>query len=281
MKKFIAINCIEYFFMKASVLVVFLALLIASISIGGCAGLAKTTAPKIVPSSLGTMTSGGAGNFSHIYGTAMIREGATEHDETEDNQLNRRAGFGGDKFDVNTDEAEALPGPLLHQDGAEERAGSFGPFLDIMPRYTPGQAQPEVVSELAPSTIVYVGGTTIPLSTYQTNYGKYLWIESKGLRQYMSMPQYSSLPLMAYTSTGGPGEILEMFPSESNQGTYLKTYYNFNPGYNRIPYRGDISGRHYLLFSQNDESSNAIIIDVNYGMIGGSPVLGTMPSEGA
>ncbi|MDD1742984.1 MAG: hypothetical protein LUQ47_06590, partial [Methanotrichaceae archaeon] len=90
------------------------------------------------------------------------------------------------------------------------------------------------------STIVYVGGTAIPLSSYQTNYGKYLWIESKGLRQYMSIPQYSSLPLMAYTSTGGPGEILEMFPSESNQGTYLKTYYNFNPGYNRIPCRGDI-----------------------------------------
>ena len=153
--------------MKALILVAFLALLIASISIGDCTDYVIGTAPKIVPSSsLGTMTSGGAGNFSHIYGTAMILEGATEHDETEDNQLNRRAGFGGDKFDVNTDEAEALPGPLLHQDGAEERAGSFGPFLDIMPRYTPGQAQPEVVSDLAPSTIVYVGGTTIPLSTF-------------------------------------------------------------------------------------------------------------------
>ena len=141
-----------------------------------------------------------------------------------------------------------------------------------------GGAQLEFLSDLAPSTIVYVGGTAIPLSSYQTNYGKYLWIESKGLRQYMSIPQYSSSPLMAYTSTGGPGEILEMFPSESNQGTYLKTYYNFNPGYNRILYRGDVAGRHYLLFSQNDESSNAIIIDVDYGMIGGSPVLGTMPS---
>jgi hypothetical protein len=45
--------------MKASVLVVFLALLIASISIGGCARLAKTTTPKIVQSSsIGAMTSG-------------------------------------------------------------------------------------------------------------------------------------------------------------------------------------------------------------------------------
>ncbi len=85
---------------------------------------------------------------------------------------------------------------------------------------------------------------------------------------------------MAYTSTGGgPGEILEMFPSTSNQGTYLKTYYNFNPGYNRIPYRGDVSGRHYLLFSMGDQSSNAVIIDVDQCMIGNSPVvLGTMPS---
>jgi hypothetical protein len=62
----------------------------------------------------------------------------------------------------------------------------------------------------------------------------------------------------------------------------LKTYYNFNPGYNRIPYRGDVAGRHYLLFAMNDQSSNAIIIDVNNAIPGGSPVmLGTMPSEGA
>ncbi|MDD1752174.1 MAG: hypothetical protein LUQ38_03675 [Methanotrichaceae archaeon] len=69
-----------------------------------------------------------------------------------------------------------------------------------------------------------------------------------------------------------------MFPSASNRGTYLRTYYNFNPGYNRIPYRGDVAGRHYLLFSMGGQSSNAIIIDVDGGIIGESPVLGTMPS---
>jgi hypothetical protein len=151
-----------------------------------------------------------------------------------------------------------------------------------MPRYTPKQGQPEVVSELTPSTIVYVGGTTIPLSSYQTNYGKYLWIESNGLHQYISIPQYESLPLIAYTSTGGPGEILEMFPSDSDQGTHLRTYYNFNPGFNRISYRGDVVGRHHLLFTLNNESSNGIIIEVNNATIGNSAViLGTMPSEGA
>ncbi|MDD1742441.1 MAG: hypothetical protein LUQ47_03825 [Methanotrichaceae archaeon] len=103
-----------------------------------------------------------------------------------------------------------------------------------------------------------------------------------GLRQYASINQYSSLSLIAYTSIGGQGEILEMFPSDSIQGVYQRTPFKFNPGNNRIPYRSDVVGRHNLLFTLNDESSNGIIIDVNNGMISGSPVmLGTMPSEGA
>ncbi len=129
----------------------------------------------------------------------------------------------------------------------------------------------------------YIGGITIPSASYQTTISKYLWIENDNkLLQYASIPQYASLSLIAYTSTGGPGEILEMFPSDSNQGVYQRTLYKFNPGNNRIPYRSDVVGRHHLLFNLNDQSSNGIIIDVNNGMIGGSPVmLGTMPSEGA
>jgi hypothetical protein len=177
------------------------------------------------------------------------------------------------KHSLNNSGGAALSGTQLHQDESE-----YGQFLDIMPGYILGQAQPEAVSDLAPSTIVYVGGSTVPLSFYQTAYGKYLWIESNGLRQYGSIPQYSSLSLLAYTSTGGPGEILEMYPSASNQGAYLKTYYNFNPGYNRIPYRGDVAGRHYLLFSMDDRLSNAIIIDVgDASSTGKQVVLGTAP----
>ena len=112
--------------------------------------------------------------------------------------------------------------------------------------------------------------------------GKYLWIEIYGgLSQYASVPQYSSLYLMAYTSIGGPGEFLEMYPSDSSQGIYQKISFNFNPGYNRIPYRSDVAGRHYLLFSMKDQSSNAVIIDVGNAMGTSSPiVLGAAPRIG-
>jgi hypothetical protein len=139
-------------------------------------------------------------------------------------------------------------------------------------------AQPEAVSELASTTIVYIGGTTIPLSSYQTELGKYLWIEgNSGLSQYASINQYATIPLLAYTSTSGPGEILEMYPGASSQGTYQRTYFNFSPGYNRIPYRGDVAGKHYLLFAMNNQPSNAIIIDVKG--TGSSAILGTAPSN--
>jgi hypothetical protein len=70
-----------------------------------------------------------------------------------------------------------------------------------------------------------------------------------------------------------------MYPGDSsNQGLYQRTYFNFNPGYNRIPYRGDVAGRHYLLFTIGDQPSNSIIIDVNGDeVVSSQPVLGTAP----
>ncbi len=139
------------------------------------------------------------------------------------------------------------------------------------------QAQPEAINEPSSSTIVYIGGAAVPLSSYQIDLGKYLWIEgNNGLSQYASINQYTSISLLAYTSTGGQGEILEIYPSTSNQGTSQRTYFNFNPGYNRIPYRGDVVGKHYLLFAMNDQPSNAIIIDVKG--TGSSTMLGTATS---
>lgn len=138
------------------------------------------------------------------------------------------------------------------------------------------QAQPETISELPSSTIVYIGGAAVPLSSYQIDLGKYLWIEgNNGLSQFASINQYTTISLLAYTYTGGQGEILEIYPSTSNQGTSQRTYFNFNPGYNWIPYRGDVAGKHYLLFSMNDQPSNAIIIDVKG--TGSSTMLGTVP----
>lgn len=156
-------------------------------------------------------------------------------------------------------------------------AKSLGTYTsDTSPSNT-SQGQPETISELSSSTIVYISGTAIPLSSYQTDLGKYLWIEdNNGLSLYASINQYTTIPLLAYTSTGGQGEIQEIYPSTSNQGISQRTYFNFNPGYNRIPYRGDIAGRHYLLFAMNDQPSNAIIIDVKG--TGSSTMLGTAPS---
>lgn len=131
------------------------------------------------------------------------------------------------------------------------------------------------------TTMVYVGQSSIPLSTYQTTFGNYLWIEgAQAWSQYVSIPQYSSIPLVAYTPTGGQGEILEMYPRGSTQGVYKGIYYDFNPGYNKLIYRGDVAGRHYLLFAVNDQPSNSIIIDVTDGLVlGSAPVLGTAPTS--
>ncbi len=142
------------------------------------------------------------------------------------------------------------------------------------------QTLPEIVNVSETTTIVHIGETSIPLASYQTTFGKFLLIESyRGLSEYASIPQYSGLSLLVYTSTGGLGEFLEMYPSDSlNQGLYKRTYINLNPGYNRIPYRGDVAGRHHLLFTMNDQPSNSIIIDVNGNEIETSqPVLGTAP----
>lgn len=165
--------------------------------------------------------------------------------------------------------------------GEQDESGQGDNLQDGQNEWGQGQALPESVNVSETSTIVYIGETSLPLASYQTAFGKYLWIENYGgLSQYAAIPQYASLWLIAYTSTGGQGEFLEMYPSaSSDQGLYQRTYYNFNPGYNQIPYRGDVAGRHYLLFTMNDQPSNSIIIDVNGDEVATSQlVLGTAPS---
>jgi hypothetical protein len=243
--------------MKASIIVVFLVLLIAAVFVSD--GVVQKKVVKTIPLQI-TST-----------------EGANEQDEVEEKesigtvysdyyvgdslvQPNTKGRyneeFSGQKY-VEAGGSNEQDGSSVPRVYEQEYLWDTGDMTDNFPQNV------EVISELAPSTLVYVGGTTIPLSSYQTAFGKYLWIESNGLHQYISMPQYSSLPLIAYTSTGGPGEILEMYPSTSDQGAYQKTYYKFNPGYNRLLYRGEVAGRHYLLFSMGDQSSNAVVIDVD------------------
>ena len=280
-------------FMKARILMVILALLIASIPIGSCVekvdktlkGSLLTESPKILSSSsihgisgnkswnvsgkddvfYNEMNLGGTGadrqTFGYI-GSDMIAESQTFGDMGGDEMVERRT-FG----DMGGDE-------MVERRTFEGSSGNGTMQGDAM-----HDGVSEVFSQLAPSTIVYFGESSIPLSSYQNTLGKYLWIESYGgLSQYASVPQYSSLYLMAYTSTSGPGEFLEIYPSASTQGIYQKTDFYFNSGYNRIPYRSDVAGKHYLLFRMGDQSSNAVIIDVINTMGTGSPiVLGTNP----
>ncbi|MDD1762990.1 MAG: hypothetical protein LUQ59_12235, partial [Methanothrix sp.] len=87
---------------------------------------------------------------------------------------------------------------------------------------TPGTSEMVNISES--SMVVYVGGSSIPLGMYQTTFGKYFWIEDgMGWSQYASIPQYSSISLIAYTPMGGQGEIFEMYPGSALQGVYKGT----------------------------------------------------------
>lgn len=266
--------------MKARILMVVLALLIASISIGSCVKTVVTS-PKILSSpvlqgisKLNVNASHTANasrvNFDRLYGTAQIMEDTGAESQT----------FG----DMGGEEMveRRTFGDMGGEEMVERRTSVGWSGNGTMQGDATRDGVSEVFTQLAPSTIVYFGESSIPLSSYQNTLGKYLWIESYGgLSQYASVPQYSSLYLMAYTSASGPGEFLEIYPSSSNQGIYQRTDFYFNSGYNRIPYRSDVAGKHYLLFSMDDQSSNAVIIDVANTIGTGSPiVLGTNPTTG-
>jgi hypothetical protein len=111
---------------------------------------------------------------------------------------------------------------------------------------------------------------TYPLTTYQGTYrsagNNHLWIEdSQGLIQYASVPQYSQVSLVASTSTGGQGEVYELYPTATSQGTYNINIYSFMPGYNRMGFNADAAGRHILFFTVNNQPSDAVIVDVSSG----------------
>ena len=134
------------------------------------------------------------------------------------------------------------------------------------PKNEEGSATPQK------ETIVHVAGRQIPLTTYENYVGNSLWIEdSIGWVQYMEVPQFASLSLVAYVPKGGQGLIYEMHPSEDIRGNYSANIYDFTPGYSRLIFRSDAIGRHVLSFVVNDQPSNDIVIDVQKGLIlGGS-----------
>jgi hypothetical protein len=98
---------------------------------------------------------------------------------------------------------------------------------------------------------------------YQTSGNNNLWIESpQGRTQYAVVPQYSHVSLIATTSFGGQGVVYELYPVTMVKGAYTINSYNFALGDNQLTFAADIVGRHILLFSINNQFSNAVAIDV-------------------
>ena len=94
-----------------------------------------------------------------------------------------------------------------------------------------------------------------------------LWIYTpQGRIRYADVPQYSQISLIASTLLGGQGVIYELYPVTGGQSTYTSNVYNLNPGDNRLEFAANIIGRHILLFTINNQISNAVIIDVQNGI---------------
>lgn len=144
--------------------------------------------------------------------------------------------------------------------------------------YSMGQSAPAETSPVAfdisgqaPSTLSF-GGQTVPYAQYQSYAMMYganaLWIRgSSSWTQYAMVPMYSSLQLVAYTTSGGTTNFYEIYPS----GTVLQNSYWFSPGYNSINFYADAIGRHILLFVTNYQPSSAVVIDVVGGGGGWPP----------
>jgi hypothetical protein len=126
-----------------------------------------------------------------------------------------------------------------------------------------------------PSSLYFIGQTqAVPYSQYQTfatyTGGNSLWIQgTTSWTQYATVPQGSSLTLLAINPTGGSGNLYEIRPD----GQLSKNYYYFYPGSSQISFYADTMGQHILLFSIGSQLSNAISIYV----VGYNPISAQQP----
>jgi hypothetical protein len=97
-----------------------------------------------------------------------------------------------------------------------------------------------------------------PPSPQASTTGNSLWIQGlTSWTQYVSVPQGANLSLLATSSTGGDGYIIETYPG----GSFVKNNYYFQP-YNQIGFSADKIGKHTLSFVINGQESNSVVIDV-------------------
>lgn len=165
---------------------------------------------------------------------------------------------------------------------SSEDASSFAEFFGMEPPATSGEVERYSLPGREPSSVSFAGRST-SYSAYQSTSGgaNYLWIlGASSWTQRVVCPLGSYLSLLAYTPSGGRADFYEIYPD----GRLLSRSYYLYQGYSRINFEADEVGRHVLIFTANNQPSNAVIVDVARGgwppSPGPAPGPGTWPSPG-
>jgi hypothetical protein len=171
------------------------------------------------------------------------------------------------------EEGAAEEGPLPQENL------SFSQFYSMVPGEEEEGTEQLSLTGQQPTTL-YVGGPDQEAMAYSQlqSYsaftgGNSLWIQGIGSwTQYVEVPQWAHLSLVATTPGGGFGYLYEIYPS----GKLDRSYSYFYPT-TRIGFIADEIGQHVMLFTANNFASNAIIIDVKGYFPGPGPGPGPGP----
>jgi hypothetical protein len=116
------------------------------------------------------------------------------------------------------------------------------------------------ISVHEPSTVI-LGKTSVPFREYQSSVrSTELWLESgTNWTQYSEIRQGQSLKLIAYTPSGGDGDI---YLIDYTNSSILHKGYHLHPGYSGVTYSADKIGRTMIVLMVENQPSNALVIDV-------------------
>ncbi|OPY52819.1 MAG: hypothetical protein A4E49_01772 [Methanosaeta sp. PtaU1.Bin112] len=121
------------------------------------------------------------------------------------------------------------------------------------------------VTHKMPTHIYFGSGKEISYTQYQSaiaaSRGNELWIQ-KGMdwTAYAIVPAGTGLQFVVFAPSGGQADYYEI--TQTDAVNVASKRVDFFAGYNSLNYLADKVGRHILLFVQNNQPSNTIIIDV-------------------